>query len=318
MSAEVLSLSDRGHAFEQNRSRIWRVAYRMLGSRAEADDIVQDAYLRWHGVATDEIRAPQAWLVTAATRLSIDRLRQLRADRELYTGPWLPEPLVSDVPPADHAAELASELSIAFLAVLERLAPEERAAFLLHEIFESDYAEIARTLGKSEAACRQIVSRARKRVRAARPRVEAGANASKQLLDAFVRALRTHDKDAMLELLAEEATWIADGGGKARAALKVIRGADRVARFATGVFHKFVHQVEFRHVMVNGAPGLAVFANAHLFSIMAVRTDGRRIVDFCNILNPDKLANVRLTGHEGARETHWQAVTAPSLHSSSR
>jgi RNA polymerase sigma-70 factor (ECF subfamily) len=143
----------------------------MLGSRADAEDAVQEAYLRWHGARTEEIRAPQAWLVTTITRLCIDRLRQLRAERERYTGQWLPEPLVEQAPPPADEAGLASNLSVALLAVLERLAPEERAAFLLREVFDVEYGDIAQILGKSEAACRQIVSRATKRVRARRPRV---------------------------------------------------------------------------------------------------------------------------------------------------
>jgi RNA polymerase sigma-70 factor (ECF subfamily) len=267
----------------------------MLGSRAEADDMVQEAYLRWHHAAGDEIRVPQAWLVTATTRLCIDRLRQLRAEREAYVGPWLPEPLVAEfAAPADQAAELASDLSVAFLALLERLAPEERAAFLLHEVFDSDYDDIAKILGKSEAACRQIVSRARKRVRADRPRVQVSTAARTRLLDSFVQAVRARYKDALMRLLAEEATWTADGGGRAKAALKVIHGADRVARFATGVFGPLVDKVEFRTIAVNGEPGLAVVMAGRLFAVMSIRTDGARILDVYNVMNPEKLARVAL------------------------
>ena len=175
MKLETADNSDRRAAFEAQRGRLWGVAYRMLGSRADADDMVQEAYLRWHGMPTAEVRMPEAWLVTTTTRLCIDRLRQLRAEREAYVGPWLPEPLIEEPPAADAATELASDLSMAFLALLERLAPEERAAFLLHDVFEADYDEIAATLGKSEAACRQIVSRARRRVREERPRVQVSA-----------------------------------------------------------------------------------------------------------------------------------------------
>jgi RNA polymerase sigma-70 factor (ECF subfamily) len=298
----ISALQDRAHSFEENRGRIWRVAYRMLGSRAEADDVVQDAYLRWHHALVEEIRAPQAWLVTTVTRIAIDRLRQLRAERDFYTGPWLPDPIVTEAPPADSAAEMASELSVAFMAVLERLAPEERAAFLLHDVFDADYGDIANTLGKTETACRQIVSRARKRVRAARPRVRANADVSARLLDRFVDALQTHDRNAMLQLLAREATWTADGGGHARAALKVVRGADRVARFAVGVFRKFVHAMEFRRVVVNGEPGLAVLFGGHLFSIMAIRTEGDCILDVCSVLNPQKLEGVRIPLHRQTSE----------------
>lgn len=283
-----------GASFEASREKLWRIAYRMLGSPDEAEDVLQDVYLRWHHARAETIRSPQAWLVTATTRLCIDRLRQLRAERERYAGPWLPEPLVVEAAPsaAEHA-ELASDLSVAFLAVLERLAPEERAAFLLREVFETDYGEVAAILGKSEAACRQIVSRASKRIRAQRPRVQVSAAARTRLLDGLVRAVQTQDKDALLKLLAKDASWNSDGGGKAPAALKVIRGADPVARFACGVFRKLIDRVEFRPVTVNGEAGLAVFFEGNLFSVLSIRTDGRRILDVYNIMNPEKLRHVR-------------------------
>ena len=290
--------TDRGAAFAENRGRLWSVAYRMLGSRADAEDLVQEAYLRWHGARVDEIRAPQAWLVTTITRLCIDRLRQLRAERERYVGPWLPEPLVSEPPAAaDEAAELASDLSVAFLAVLERLAPEERAAFLLREMFDAGYDDIAQILGKSVVACRQIVSRAQKRVRAQRPRVQVNAAAQRRLLDGLVQAVQARDQNALLALLAEDSTWTSDGGGKAHAALKQIRGANKVARFAAGVFRKVIADIEFRPVTVNDEPGYAVLYKGRLFSILTIRTDGRRILDVYGILNPDKLRDVRISTH---------------------
>ena len=287
---------DRLGVFEQHRRRLWGVAYRMLGSRADADDLVQETYVRWHRADTASVRVPEAWLVTAVTRLAIDRLRELRTERDAYVGPWLPEPLVAQAaPPADEAAELASDLSVAFLALLERLAPEERAAFLLHAVFEWDYSDIAKILDKSEAACRQIVSRARSRVRAGRPRVRVSANARGRLLDGMVRAIQAHDKDALMGLLAEEATWTSDGGGKAKAALKVVRGADHVARFAVGVFRRGTHLLEFRKTDVNGEPGIAVLYQGKPFSIMSIRTDGARILDVYAILNPDKLKSIEMS-----------------------
>jgi RNA polymerase sigma-70 factor (ECF subfamily) len=283
-------------AFEQNRRRLWGIAYRMLGSRADAEDMVQEAYLRWHRAAQEEIRVPQAWLVTTITRLCIDRLREVRAERETYVGPWLPEPLVAEsAPPADEAVELASDLSVAFLAVLERLAPEERAAFLLHEMFDSGYDEIAQILGKSEAACRQIVSRARKRVRAGRPRVQVSAAASARLLEAFVQAIRARDQEALVKLLAKEATWTADGGGKTKAALKAIRGAERIARFVLGVLDRYLADMDFRPVAVNGEPGLAVLVRGRLLAVWSIRTDGVRILDGYVVMNPDKLRAVTTT-----------------------
>jgi RNA polymerase sigma-70 factor (ECF subfamily) len=285
---------DRAGSFEANRGRLWHIAYRMLGSRAEADDVVQETYLRWHRAPLAEIRTPQAWLVTAASRLAIDRLRQLRSERERYKGPWLPEPLVTEAPSPADRAELASELSVAFLAVLERLEPDERAAFLLHEVFDTGYAEIAALLGKSEAACRQIVSRARKRVRENRPRTRGSVPANSRLLQDFVHALQRHDAQALLGLLAADATWTSDGGGKALAALKVIEGAGQVARFATGVFRRLIDTIDFRPVLVNGEAGFALFRQGTLFSVMAIRTDGTRILDVCNVMNPDKLRSVTL------------------------
>jgi RNA polymerase sigma-70 factor (ECF subfamily) len=281
-------------SFAENRGRLWSIAYRMLGSRADADDAVQEAWLRWHGALQAEIRSPQAWLVTTTTRICIDRLKALRAEREQYTGPWLPEPLVDESPPADRAAELASELSVALLAVLERLAPEERAAFLLHEMFDSGYDDIARILGKSEAACRQIVSRASKRVRAERPRVQVSEDAKRRLLDEFMQAIETQDDGALLELLAPDSAWTSDGGGKARAARKVLRGAPRVARFGANIFRKYLHALEFRPVVVNGEPGRAALYEGRLLSVMTIRTDGQRILDIYSVLNPDKLRKVNL------------------------
>jgi len=286
---------DRTQAFEQHRGRLYGIAYRMLGTRAEAEDIVQEAWLRWDRAGHD-IRAPEAWLVTATTRLCIDRLRQLRAEREHYVGPWLPEPLTLDTaPPADRAAELASDLSVAFLAVLERLAPEERAAFLLHDLFDSDYDAIAQILGKSEAACRQIVSRARKRVRAGQPRVQVSAEARKKLLQRLVAAVQSQDPASLIEVLAAEASWTSDGGGKTKAAKKVIHGAEQVARFATGVFHRYLSQLEFRDVLLNGEPGIAAFFENRLLSVISIRTDGQRILDVFSILNPDKLHGLALS-----------------------
>jgi RNA polymerase sigma-70 factor, ECF subfamily len=281
---------DRSLTFEQHRSRLFGIAYRMLGSRADAEDVLQEAYLRWHRASVDEIRSPEAWLVTATTRLCIDRLRLARESREVYVGPWLPEPLVSDAsPPADSQLDIASSLSIAFLVVLERLAPEERAAFLLHEVFDTDYAEIAQVLGKSEAACRQIVSRARKRVRENRPRMQVTEEARRGLLDRFVNAVQTQDKEALLALFAESATWTSDGGGKARAALKVIRGREQVVRFVLGVLSRHADQFSFSPVTINNEAGLAIRAGDRLFSVISARTDGARILDIFTVLNPDKL-----------------------------
>jgi RNA polymerase sigma-70 factor, ECF subfamily len=285
--------TDPTQIFEQHRAKLRGVAYRMLGSRSDAEDIVQDAYLRWHKADTAEIRSPEAWLVTAVTRLSIDRLRKAKLERESYVGPWLPEPLVeTEAPPADAATELASSLSVAFLVVLERLAPEERAAFLLHEVFESDYDEIALVLGKSEAACRQLVSRARKRVHEERPRVQVSEAARTTLLNRFVQAIMTNDKDLMMDVLAKDVAWVSDGGGKARAALKPVLGSDAVTRFALSVIGRHAHEGTFKHVTVNGEAGLALYFQDQLMAVLSIRTDGARILDVFSTLNPEKLSQI--------------------------
>ena len=294
MELNATNASGRRTAFEAHRGRLWGVAYRMLGSRADADDMVQEAYLRWHGAPIAEVRTPEAWLVTTTTRLCIDRLRQLRAEREAYVGPWLPEPLVDEAPPADAATELASDLSVAFLALLERLAPEERAAFLLHDVFDSDYDEIAAALGKSEAACRQIVSRARRRVRDERPRVRVSAAAREQLVESFMRAIELRDRDALLAIVAEEATLTSDGGGKAKAAQKVVRGGTSVVRFLLGVLRAAHERLTLQKIVVNGETGIAVRVDGRLLSVMSLVTNDDQVLGVYSVLNPDKLRSVPL------------------------
>ncbi|HEV2701658.1 MAG TPA: RNA polymerase sigma-70 factor [Steroidobacteraceae bacterium] len=277
--------------FERVRPRLFGIAYRMLGSRADAEDVLQDAYLRWHRNSGDQPRSPEAWLVTTVTRLCIDRLRAARTERDHYVGPWLPEPLIGEpAAAADAAAELSSSLSIAFLVVLELLTPDERAAFLLHEVFESEYGEIARILGRSQAACRQMVSRARKRVREQQPRAHVSDAAHRSILGRFAHAVQTQDKGELLALLAEGASWTSDGGGLTRAALKVIRGRERVARFVLAVLGRNMDRLAFETTLVNGEPALALLAQGQLFSIITVRTDGARILDVYTVLNPNKLA----------------------------
>jgi RNA polymerase sigma-70 factor (ECF subfamily) len=283
-------MRDRASEFECHRPRLFGIAYRMLSSRADAEDVLQDAYLRWHRGASDELRSPEAWLVTTVTRLCIDRLRSVRAEREHYVGPWLPEPLIREAAPAaDAQAELSSSLSIAFLVVLEQLTPDERAAFLLHEVFDTEYREIAQILGKSDAACRQIVSRARKRVRQQQPRAQVSDAARRAVLERFVYAIQMQDKAALLELIADGASWTSDGGGETRAALKVIRGRELVVRFALGVLGRHWDRFAVEVTSVNGELALALQSMGKLFSIIAVRTDGARILDVYTILNPNKL-----------------------------
>lgn len=211
--------------FEQYRARLFGVAYRMLGSRADAEDVVQDAWLRWQKAEHAALDSPEAWLVTVATRLSLDRLRSARREREAYVGPWLPEPILTDtLASPELQMELASEVSMALLTVLERLVPDKRAAFLLRDVFDYDYPEIAGILGKNEAAVRQLVHRAREEVRVERPRFSVSARSREQLLERFMTAATTGDREAVMALLTEDVEYLADGGGKVVAALTALRG----------------------------------------------------------------------------------------------
>jgi RNA polymerase sigma-70 factor (ECF subfamily) len=277
--------------FERERPRLRGIAYRMLGSRADADDVLQDAWLRWNRQRLDELQSPQAWLTTTVMRLAIDRLRAAKTEREHYSGPWLPEPLQEqDLATPDSHAELASDLSIAFLTVLERLAPEERAAFLMHEAFEYDYDEIATVLGKTQAATRQLVHRARERVHGDRARFAVSEADRIRVLQKFSSAAASGDREALLALFAEEATMTSDGGGKAMAVLRVLRGADRIVRLWLAFSRHREARVERKLIRINGEPGLAVYINDRLHSVAAIDTDGQRIHAYYGIANPDKLA----------------------------
>jgi RNA polymerase sigma-70 factor (ECF subfamily) len=279
--------------FQQHQPRLYGIAYRMLGTKADAEDTLQDAYLRWRDSDVDTVRNPEAWLVTTVTRLCIDRLRVARIERESYKGPWLPEPIMdqSVTTPEAHL-ELASDLSIALLVVLERLAPQERAAFLLHEVFDSEYAEIAAILGKSQTACRQMVHRALERVRRERPRFNVSAAARKRLLDRFVAAVKSGDKEALVALFAEDATWTADGGGKAPAISKALRGADRIARLVVGFVRRFGPGFSLQEATLNGEMGLLMCIDGKPIAALSLYTDGERILAAYNVVNPDKLRNI--------------------------
>ena len=277
--------------FEQHRPRLMGVAYRMLGSRADAQDVLQDAWLRWQSTDADRVQTAQAWLVTTVTRLCVDRLRAARTEREHYSGPWLPEPWIAEgtAPPADARAELASDLSIALLVVLERLSPDERAAFLLHDVFDSDYAEVATVLNRSEAACRQLVHRARTQVRQDKVRFTATPDAAQALLHRFVDAMRAQNHEAMLSLFAADATWTPDGGGKVPAATKVLRGPRALARFAVAVWRLHLQYLTLEEVQINGTPGLVLREGTVPRLALALQTDGTQIHGIYAVLNPDKL-----------------------------
>ena len=275
--------------FEGLRGRLFGLAYRMLGSRAEAEDIVQDAYIRWHQTERGAVENPEAWLVTTTSRLSIDRLRRLKTEREAYFGPWLPEPIVAATAPDRHL-DLAEDLSIAFLTLLERLSPDERAAFLLHDVFEVGYPEIASVLDRSETACRQVVHRARERVRGDRKRFDATEAAKSSLLRKFLQAMEARDSDALLSLFAPDATWTADGGGKAGAAPHPIIGAERIARLVIGLREKFwAVDRTIEVATVNGETGLCIRDGDRLTATLSIASDGERILAVYAVVNPDKL-----------------------------
>lgn len=289
--------------FERHRARLFGIAYRMLGSVEDAKDVVQEAYLRWHRADAAAVRAPEAWLVAVTTRLSIDRLRHTVTEREHYAGTWLPEPIATGPAfVADHRAELASELSMAFLVLLERLAPEERAALLLRDVFDTAYGEIARVLEKSEAACRQLVHRARVRVRGQRARFAVAPGTKERLLEQFLAALGVGDQDAVLALVAEDATWTSDGGGKVPATRRVVHGACRIARLLIGLERKGRGLAEHRVAWINGEPALVTHAAGRLLSTTSIATDGERVVAFYRVLNPEKLRHVGV-GHDHGHST---------------
>lgn len=279
--------------FESLRSRLFGIAYRMLGVRADAEDVVQEAWLRWQDADTASLLSAEAWLVTVTTRLAIDRLRAAKVEREAYVGWWLPEPLVEvDERTPEAAAELASDLSVAFLHMLERLAPEERAAFLLRQVFDYDYSEIAGILDKSEAAVRQSVHRAAERVKAGRPRFQVPAGAHLRLLEKFVLAARTGERSAIRALLDENAQAIGDGGGKVPSVPHGLLGADRVTNLYWAHSIKYGPRMDYRIATINGEPGLLRYVDGQLESAQAVVTDGARIMSIFVVRNPDKLVNI--------------------------
>lgn len=284
-------------AFAAVRPRLFAIAYRMLGTRADAEDLVQDAWLRWHQQpAPETLQSAEAWLVTVTTRLAIDRLRAAKTEREAYAGWWLPEPLVR-MDAVDHRSpealvEQAGELSLALLWVLERLAPEERAAYLLREVFDHDYADIAAALDKTEAACRQMVHRAATRVQQERPRFEVTPDAHRRVIEQFVAAARSGQRDAIKALLADEVQLIGDGGGKVPALSGRFFDADRITNLYWALSRRTDVRVDHRIVWLNGEPGLLRYVDGQLESAQAIVTDGSRIVAIYAVRNPDKLVGL--------------------------
>lgn len=288
MTDEPDHARDRAVVFAAHRSYLVGVAYRMLGSVAEAEDIVQDSYLRWERTA-DEVLEPRAYLARVVTRLCLDRLKSAQVRREQYVGTWLPEPLVEDA----GARRVADDLSVALLMTLERLSPLERAAFLLHDVFDMDYGEIADVLERSEPAVRQLAARGREHVRDERPRFKANEESEARLMGAFATAMATGDVNALATILATDAVLYSDGGGKRRAALNPLYGADKILRFVVGVTRKepIPPAGTLRAARINGLPGLVIQGPGGLETI-SIETDGDKIVAIYIVRNPDKLKHL--------------------------
>lgn len=303
-------MSDLAQAFERSRRRIVGLAYRMLGDMEDARDIAQETFLRASAPGGAEIRSPEAYFISIATNLCIQRRKDQRRTRERYVGQWLPEPVGGgdDLSP-EGCTELVDDLSFALLMTLERLSPEERAAFILHDVFDVSFAEIAETLGKPETACRQLASRARKLVRAERPGRRVSASAHQRLLAQFAKAVGDNDIEGLKTLLAADVVAYADGGGVKTAALNPVEGADKVARLLVGLekksrpgletkaFDGYEKQSrgpsrEARLATINGEPGFLLYLNGILDQTVTIATDGWKIHAVYMVRNPAKLRSL--------------------------
>jgi RNA polymerase sigma-70 factor (ECF subfamily) len=297
VASHLPSLSEpAGHAagsklslFEEQRERLFAIAYRMLGSVEDAEDMVQDTFLRWQTASHDEIRTPAAWLSTVVTRLALNHLQSSRTRREQYVGPWLPEPLSEDDPAA--AAELADSVSMAMLVVLETLSPLERATFVLREVFDLPYGEIADTLGRSESAVRQLAHRAREHVHARQPRHQVDRARHNELTLQFMQAAGSGDFDSVVALLAPDAVLISDGGGKKKAALRPIHGPEKIARWLFAVIAENPNY-EIRMATLNGETAYIAYFDDEPDTVAFLKSDGGLISELYLIRNPDKLGAI--------------------------
>lgn len=299
-------MSDPAASFEPHRRRLLGLAYRMLGSMADAEDAVQETYVRWHGADRERVQDPKAFLITTTTRICLDLLRAARTRREQYVGPWLPEPVLDTAALApDSSTELAEDLSFALLLTLDRLSPLERAAFLLHDVFDCSFSGVAAALQRSEAACRQLATRARTHVRAARPRGAVAASPASasidakhaQLMAAFMTATQAGDVEALKRMLAEDVRIVTDGGGKVRAAREVIEGADNAARFLVGATRQRADawwrpDFTVRLARINGLPGIVVDSPRGTMQTAAFEIDGDRVRALYVVRNVDKLRHL--------------------------
>lgn len=323
MSYSRCSEKNRAETFNRHRGRVFSVAYGMLGEVADAEDAVQDTYLRWQGLTDEqlhEIRSAEDYLAAVVLRLSLDRLRSARVRREEYVGPWLPEPLL--VEPASAETEMVAEesLSVAVMVLLESLSPVERAVFLLREIFGYGYDEVSRIVGKSETNCRQIARRAKDSVAARRPRFEPSRDDQKRLLQSLLEAASGKDMDGLLSLLSEDAAIYTDGGGEVSAARNPVFGGDRVARFLLGVLDKRRRQHDTEEIsrfsmspaQVNGEPGLVGYVGDKPVFVVSVEVEEARIRHIYVVLNPDKLSAVPTLPRNGP-EAKWPHAHKRSL-----
>ncbi|WP_245677007.1 RNA polymerase sigma-70 factor [Nocardia acidivorans] len=277
--------------FTAHRNLLFTVAYEMLGSAADAEDVLQETWLRWAAVDLDAIREHRAYLVRITTRQALDRLRALRRRRETYVGPWLPEPLLT-APDVAENLELAESLSAAMLLVLETLTPTERAVFVLREVFDVSYEEIAAAVDKTPATVRQIAHRARRHVDARRPRATVSPSRTRAVLDSFQRALETGDVQGLLDVLAPDVVLMSDGGGITQAALRPITGAESVVRFILGGIGKTDAAIVIDPLVLNGGPALRFRLDDVLDGVMAFRVAGDRIDGLYFVRNPQKLTRV--------------------------
>jgi len=280
--------------FHQYRTLLFSIAYRMLANVADAEDLLQETFIRWQQTRDDEIRSPRAFLVTILSRLCINHLQSARVQREQYVGPWLPEPIVTG-PGSDplEIVRIDESLSVAFLVVLERLTPMERAVFLLREVFEYEYAEIASVVDQSETNCRQIFSRAKHHVSAMRPRFKTSEGEKRELLERFLQATSSGNLEGLVSLLAHDVVLYSDGGGKAVAAPNLIRGADKAARGALGTLQKLTPKnLVTRLAQINGNPGIVSYLDGNPYSVLTFEADDGHITAIYVVTNPDKLAHV--------------------------
>lgn len=289
-----MTRSDPLAAFSEQRGHLFGVAYRMLGSVAEAEDVVQDSYLRWSAADRSDVESPVAFLTTTVTRLAIDRLRSARVRRETYVGPWLPEPLVTQVDGGPEAAvEVADSLTTAFLVLLERLNPVERAVFLLHEVFGYRYDEVAEVVERPAPTCRQIASRARAHLADARPRYVPGPQEEQRLVEAFSSAALGGDVAGLIATLAGDVVLWSDGGADRHAARRPVVGPERVARFVTNLAKRLPADATVAMARLNGDPGVVVTTTEGPFLTLALEL-GHGVVQAVNVVvNPDKLRHLR-------------------------